>query len=413
MAQPKRRVSYVIPPPTDSVPRLQLPPYGSPRLGTIGPLLTPVIGQNDTSEHTAHQHSRHPRHRLGVASLALDTSTQLVGKSSPEGILYTGGRDGLVISWDLGIGMKKRVCDRGKSVSRKWEMLTGWADDVIEEEGEDDDRIASDGDILGDVNYRRQRTPQRSGEIPYEHQWETDLIAFKPGLVRFPISSCLQYILTELLCQKQRSHFRQRAEVHSDWVNDIALCNYNQTIVSASSDGTVKAWNPHSSSNSDPIQIGSHNDYVRCLTYWCGHLVLSCVTGFNVFIVANRTGSHLDHSIAPSNFGTSMPHPPSRRSLHLTHQTPQPQNHQYMRSLVTLMVGLLLLALQNASFGYGTLDLGSAQVCYFLVHLYLNFALNSQCRQVSRSYRQHQSYFDLRRCKIRMLLSVYPLLRNH
>ena len=52
--------------------------------------------------------------------------------------------------------------------------------------------------------------------------------------------------------------------MHRDWVNDIVLCNQNQTVVSASSDGSVKAWNPHSLS--DPVRIGAHADYVRCLT---------------------------------------------------------------------------------------------------------------------------------------------------
>ena len=42
----------------------------------------------------------YPRHRLGVASLALDTSTKLVGRAACEGILYSDGRDGLVKSWD-------------------------------------------------------------------------------------------------------------------------------------------------------------------------------------------------------------------------------------------------------------------------------------------------------------------------
>ena len=44
-----------------------------------------------------------PRYRLGVSCLALDTSTQLVGRGAPEDMLYVGGRDGLVIAWDLGI----------------------------------------------------------------------------------------------------------------------------------------------------------------------------------------------------------------------------------------------------------------------------------------------------------------------
>ncbi|XP_006457085.1 hypothetical protein AGABI2DRAFT_229354 [Agaricus bisporus var. bisporus H97] len=145
--------------------------------------------------------------------------------------------------------MKKRLNDRNDRASKKWEVLTGWADDTIEEEGEDDDRLASDGDILGEVSCRRQWVPEKSGEIPYEQRWETDLAAFQPRI---------------------RSQFRQRAELHHDWVNDIALCNYNQTVVSASSDGTVKAWNPHSTHNLGPTQVGSHGDYVRCLAYCRG-----------------------------------------------------------------------------------------------------------------------------------------------
>jgi hypothetical protein len=52
------------------------------------------------------------------------------------------------------------------------------------------------------------------------------------------------------------------------WVNDIVLCNYNRTLVSASSDSLVLAWSPHSSDHHDqvtPTPIGRHGDYVRCL----------------------------------------------------------------------------------------------------------------------------------------------------
>ncbi|KAF4578770.1 hypothetical protein EYR36_000577 [Pleurotus pulmonarius] len=257
MAQAKRRVSYVIPPPTTPVPQLSLPPRGTSRLGSIGPLLIPAKGaHDDRSKYIAPQAKEHPRHRLGVASLALDTSTRLAARSSPEGILYSGGRDGLVLSWDLGIQMKRRTSPSNPSLSRpvaRWEMMTGWGDDVIDEENEEDsERPQSDGDVLGDVTgglhrRRRARTAASStdDQIQYEQQWETDIEAFKPSV---------------------HSHFRQCAQLHTDWVNDILLCNYNQTLVSASSDGTVKAWNPHSAEANEPSLLGSHSDYVRCLT---------------------------------------------------------------------------------------------------------------------------------------------------
>ncbi len=43
----------------------------------------------------------------------------------------------------------------------------------------------------------------------------------------------------------KRTRFRQCVQSHTDWINDIILCNQNQTLISASSDRTVKVWNPH------------------------------------------------------------------------------------------------------------------------------------------------------------------------
>lgn len=189
MAYPRRRVSYIIPPPSDSlVPRLQFPPHGVSKLGHSGPLLIPYRVQYPKTEENAPKDSRHPRHRLGVSSLALDCSTHLEGRTAPEGILYSGGRDGLVMSWDLGIPMKSRVPleDDGLRIpGGRWEIMTGWGDDPLDDEADDDDKPTSDGDILGDVTAgdRRKRKAHKQRSIPYDQQWETDLEAFKPGQV--------------------------------------------------------------------------------------------------------------------------------------------------------------------------------------------------------------------------------------
>ncbi|TFY81290.1 hypothetical protein EWM64_g2722 [Hericium alpestre] len=123
-----------------------------------------------------------------------------------------------------------------RMASGRWEMMTGWADEVIDEEVEDgEEGPRSDGDILGDVkgSGKRRRTSAAADTtaIPLEQQWETDYAAFEQG---------------------KASHFRQSTQMHSDWVNDILLANHNQTVVSASSDGSVKAWNPHASAVSEP-----------------------------------------------------------------------------------------------------------------------------------------------------------------
>ncbi|KAF9035234.1 hypothetical protein BJ165DRAFT_1355739 [Panaeolus papilionaceus] len=245
MVQPKRRISYILPSPSEPVPRLQLPPHGSSRLGDPGPHLTPYSGQDGDKRAWNAVNSSHPRHRLGVASFALDTSTHLMGRSAPEGILYSGGRDGLIMSWGLGIPMRKRK-ELEQAPKGRWEVLTGWGDEGLDDDADDvDENPLSDGDVLGDVTRnRRVHARSRSGEYPLELEWETDMDMFQPGT---------------------SANFRQCTQAHTDWVNDILLCNYNQTVVSASSDGTIKSWNPHSTTITDPSTIGSHGDYVRCL----------------------------------------------------------------------------------------------------------------------------------------------------
>lgn len=176
MAPAKRRVSYIIPPPNEAVPRLELPPLNAVRLGLVRPLLLLSKHQPPPDLEQAAR-SRHPRHRLGVAALALDTSTQLSGRSAPEGILYSGGRDGLVLSWDLGLPMRRRTPPDTPTRRGRWEALTGWADDAIDEEGEEmDERPTSDGDVLGEVtaSAARRRAPNGIRELPYEEQWEMD-----------------------------------------------------------------------------------------------------------------------------------------------------------------------------------------------------------------------------------------------
>ncbi|EJD00580.1 uncharacterized protein FOMMEDRAFT_142415 [Fomitiporia mediterranea MF3/22] len=248
-----RRVSYVVPSPSTAVPKLRLPPEGTPRNGQIGPILIP--SNSAAAEHHGKK-SRYPRHRLGVAAFALDTSTQFVGRDSPEGILYSGGRDGMVMMWDLGMAMKQRVPkfgSPGQDGSRRmgrWEKLTIDEDDdnAIYEE-EDDEWLTSDGDVLGDVigsgGRRASRYWSKQFDIPYGQRWELDVNSVNPG---------------------QPAYWRKHVQAHTDWVNDLLLCNLNQTVVSASSDGTVKAWSPHSSAATLPSTIGTHTDYARCLS---------------------------------------------------------------------------------------------------------------------------------------------------
>ncbi|KAJ2733178.1 hypothetical protein IW152_003250 [Coemansia sp. BCRC 34962] len=64
----------------------------------------------------------------------------------------------------------------------------------------------------------------------------------------------------------RRTTLRASQVVHSDWVNDIVVVNGGETVVSASSDQTVRAWSPHRV-DERPQAVGSHLDYVKALAY--------------------------------------------------------------------------------------------------------------------------------------------------
>lgn len=203
----KRRISYLIPSPglTEVIPRLQFPPSEQVKLGRTGPTLLPHSIQpqrlHGREHHQGDNHSE-PRHRLAISSLALDTSTILSGTDVPQGILYSTGRDGMLISYDLGLPMVRRPPNRKES--GRWEHITGWADlDEDEFSGQQD--WGADGDVLGDVTAKQSSS--HTAQIP-GREWEIDPTGLKSG---------------------HPTRFRQSAQMHTDWINDIALCNYNQT----------------------------------------------------------------------------------------------------------------------------------------------------------------------------------------
>jgi hypothetical protein len=144
--------------------------------GSNASLLSRSLGASTssgiTSASSKHYHSnnttvqRHPEHTLGITALALDTSTIIdnAGSSSarktPGGILYSGGRDGLVASWELGLPFKQRDHNSG-FVSRKGRRrryLPRWAEDSYTEADEqdiDEDDSSSDEETHLSSAYRK------------------------------------------------------------------------------------------------------------------------------------------------------------------------------------------------------------------------------------------------------------------
>ncbi|KAK4140921.1 uncharacterized protein C8A04DRAFT_31584 [Dichotomopilus funicola] len=61
------------------------------------------------------------------------------------------------------------------------------------------------------------------------------------------------------------TRFRAQTHAHTHWINDITLAQQHSALVSASSDLLVKVWRPHASDAQEPVTIGQHADYVKCV----------------------------------------------------------------------------------------------------------------------------------------------------
>ncbi|KAI8326482.1 hypothetical protein GQ54DRAFT_307477 [Martensiomyces pterosporus] len=141
-------------------------------------------------------------HVLGVNALALSFQgpDAVNGSAGTGGVLFSGGRDGVVKAWDLNFPLKQHSSHSSAA-----------GDGAADESGWAIDRHK--------VKNKRPRTTLRTSRV-----------------------------------------------VHSDWVNDLLVVNSGATVVSASSDQTVRAWSPYRV-DERPQAVGSHLDYVKALAY--------------------------------------------------------------------------------------------------------------------------------------------------
>ncbi|KAL0092183.1 WD40-repeat-containing domain protein [Phycomyces blakesleeanus] len=75
------------------------------------------------------------------------------------------------------------------------------------------------------------------------------------------------WVLDETLESAPRATSKVFSQMHTDWVNDIVVCQGGESVVSASSDRTVKLWRPYSDTPNTAHTIGLHSDYAKCLVY--------------------------------------------------------------------------------------------------------------------------------------------------
>ncbi|CAH7684593.1 WD repeat-containing protein 48 [Phakopsora pachyrhizi] len=161
--------------------------------------------------------NQQPRHCLGVNALALDLSTVIQSRGGPEGILYTAGKDGLVAAWELGLPTVRRQVD------------------------EPDRTGDRPGELIDDPLTSKPNSPVRSREVES--------------------SGAEGWRLPKSLDLYESRHRLDRTALDQ-------LFMISNTVISASSDRTLKAWFPHSPHLAlSPSTIGSHSDYVKCLAH--------------------------------------------------------------------------------------------------------------------------------------------------
>ncbi|XP_062520328.1 WD repeat-containing protein 48-like [Corticium candelabrum] len=71
-------------------------------------------------------------------------------------------------------------------------------------------------------------------------------------------------VTDQIIAQNQNPYIKS-LEHHTDWVNDIVLCRNGKTLISASSDTTVKVWDLEKSVCMSTLR--THKDYVKALGY--------------------------------------------------------------------------------------------------------------------------------------------------
>jgi len=149
------------------------------------------------------------QHRLGISALGLDTQN--------GGILYSGGRDGVVNAWDVHLP---------PAVS--WECV-------------------QDASRTRQPSHQSERSEIDSGPVQMSRP-----IAPSPS----PTTHRLSY------------------QQHTDWVNDLLVINDGKNIVTASSDRTIQLWSTAvpqgygtSHASLAPTPIGAHQDYVKTIVH--------------------------------------------------------------------------------------------------------------------------------------------------
>ncbi|CAL1530062.1 unnamed protein product [Lymnaea stagnalis] len=101
-------------------------------------------------------------------------------------------------------------------------------------------------------------------EVERCHRSGVNALQFDPALNRL-YSAGRDSIIRIWNTRTNKDPYILSMEHHTDWVNDVVLCCGGRTLISASSDTTVKVWNAHKGFCMSTLR--THKDYVKALAY--------------------------------------------------------------------------------------------------------------------------------------------------
>ncbi|TPX32848.1 hypothetical protein SmJEL517_g04124 [Synchytrium microbalum] len=238
-----------------------------------------------------------PLHTSGINGLALDlTSVDSTSSNNNQGILYTASRDATINSWDLHLDLSStsptgsagstgrrasvphefRFRSRRRSGSDPRGLDDGNGNSSHNSDDDADSRHPEDARTF---DYRNAETTQSplvdassatASTDDDERMRKTRSVTFSgvqdaAGKPRRKSFSSAEHLGRFPRKTAPPATFRRTFQYHSDWVNDIVLCNNNQHLLSASADRTVQLWS--TKTNTPPTKIGHHSDFVRALAY--------------------------------------------------------------------------------------------------------------------------------------------------
>ncbi|XP_041474967.1 WD repeat-containing protein 48-like [Lytechinus variegatus] len=122
------------------------------------------------------------------------------------------------------------------------------------------------------VHHRQPSNSRRKVQVSYvirdevekKHRSGVNALQFDPVLNRL-YSAGRDSIVRIWNLADEKEQYVQSMEHHTDWVNDVVLCCGGRTLISASSDTTVKVWNAHKGFCMSTLR--THKDYVKALAY--------------------------------------------------------------------------------------------------------------------------------------------------